>query len=414
MTTPATLLAHIRSGAFFDRDRVRAYSAIFLVLQLAAVLFIALGQRGYIIPFEQPTTTDFSSFYAAGLLADEGTPALAWDQAAHADAQRRVYGDPRVNINHFFYPPPLLLICAPLARLPYLPAFYLFEIAQALLYMAALRAILGRGATLLPYVAFPAAVIAFAIGQNALLTASLFAAATLMIARQRPVLAGLALGALCYKPHFGLLVPVALMAGGHWRAVAAAAVAVAGLCLAATLAFGPEIWPAYLHTFTTRAVTTFETGGIPPSGLISPFAAVLVAGGGPGPAYAVQGVVTLAAAGLVAWLWRTCAEPAPRAIALVAGTMVSIPVILIYDFLPAAVGLAWLARDARATGWLDWEKAFIAAAFAIALVSRPLAMAFHLPLGPAVGVGLLILAWRRARLPRRSPQMGMAAPAAAT
>jgi len=39
---------------------------------------------------------------------------------------------------------------------------------------------------------------------------------------RRPVAAGLLFGLLCYKPHFGLLVPVALASGGYWRSFAAA------------------------------------------------------------------------------------------------------------------------------------------------------------------------------------------------
>ena len=38
----------------------------------------------------------------------------------------------------------------------------------------------------------------------------------------RPLLAGLLLGLLTYKPHFGLLFPIALMFGGYWRALFAA------------------------------------------------------------------------------------------------------------------------------------------------------------------------------------------------
>ena len=42
----------------------------------------------------------------------------------------------------------------------------------------------------------------------------------------RPRLAGLLLGLLCYKPHLALLAPVALVAGGHWRTFAAAALGI--------------------------------------------------------------------------------------------------------------------------------------------------------------------------------------------
>jgi len=394
---PSVLLARLKSGDWLDSRRIRAYGLILLVIEAAVLLFIAAGMHGLIVPLKVPPATDFSSFYAAGRLAADGTPALAYDLAAHHLAQQRIYGHPDVEYNFFFYPPVLLLLCAPLAALPYLGAFAVWALGQAVLFATALRAILGRGASLIPYLAFPAAPIAFAIGQNSLLTAALFGFATAALDRRRPWLAGLAFGCLCYKPHFGLLIPVALVAGGYWRTAAAAAMTVAGLAGLVTLCFGIDIWPAYLHTFAGTAPGTFAGGRIPASGLVSPFAAALTLGAPPLLATVLQAAATLMAATMVAIIWRRCRWMAPRAIALLAGTMVAVPVILIYDLLPAAICLAWLAVDARRTGWLAWEKAFAVLAVAIALSSRPLAMAAGLPLGPLVGLGLLALAWRRAK-----------------
>src|SRR6202007_3224914 len=93
--------------------------------------------------------------------------------------------------------------------------------------------------------AFPAVWWNFGLGQNAFLTAALFGAATLLVDR-RPILAGLLFGALCYKPHFGLLVPLALAAGGRWRCFAAAAASAGGLVLASLMVFGSSTWEAFL------------------------------------------------------------------------------------------------------------------------------------------------------------------------
>jgi len=35
---------------------------------------------------------------------------------------------------------------------------------------------------------------------------------------ERPILAGVLIGCLAYKPQFGLLIPLVLIAGSHWRA----------------------------------------------------------------------------------------------------------------------------------------------------------------------------------------------------
>src|SRR5207244_3647915 len=71
------------------------------------------------------------------------------------------------------------------------------------------------GIALVVLLAFPMAFWNIGLGQNAFLTAGLFGMATLLIDR-RPIVAGLLFGLLCYKPHFGLLIPGALAAGGYW------------------------------------------------------------------------------------------------------------------------------------------------------------------------------------------------------
>src|SRR5205807_1394348 len=82
-----------------------------------------------------------------------------------------------------------------------------------LFYLAIARRILNDDSTtaVLVLLAFPMAFWNIGLGQNAFLTAGLFGMATLLIDR-RPIVAGLLFGLLCYKPHFGLLIPVALAA----------------------------------------------------------------------------------------------------------------------------------------------------------------------------------------------------------
>lgn len=403
MTKPTSLLDAARSGSWLPARRIVAWGWILFALEVATLVFIAAGQHGLIVDGVEPVTTDFSSFYSAGWLVNQGSPALVYDIPSHRLAQQAIYGHPDVNYNFFFYPPILLLVCSALASLPYLPAFYVWAGVQAALYLAAVRRVVPTGASLVPWLAFPAAPTAFALGQNSMLTAALFCAGTwLLLERRREFWAGLLLGALCYKPHFGVLLPVVFVAGRHWRAVGGAAVSVAGLCAAVTVLYGWEIWAAYLQLFAASGPRTFETGRIPYSGLISPFASVMLVGGGKETAYAVQALCTAGVAA-VAWrIWSRGVSAAAKAMALTAGTMLAVPVILIYDFLPAAVAMAWLAREARDTGWLPWEKSLLAACFAVALMGRFLAYALEVPYGPFVGAVLLAFAWRRAFPPCRA------------
>src|SRR5207248_10536536 len=141
----------------------------------------------------------------------------------------------------FNYPPVYLILCAALAQLPYLVAFVAFIAVTLLLYLAVARHILddGSGTALIALLAFPMVFWTIGLGQNAFLTAALFGLATLWI-DCRPLVAGLLFGLLCYKPHFGLSVPIALAPGGYWRSFAAAAVRAGALILGSLLPFGWE------------------------------------------------------------------------------------------------------------------------------------------------------------------------------
>ena len=397
------LCDRLRSGRWLHRRRLLAYGLILGGIELTTLLFFVAGTHGLIVPLKQPTTTDFASFYAAGALADAGTPALAYDQAAHYAAEQQATA-PGIIYQFFYYPPVFLLFCAVLARFPYLVAFALFEGATLLLYLLIGRRILDErgGAGLVPLLAFPSVFWTLGFGQNAFLTAALFGGALLLVDR-RPAIAGLLFGALCYKPHFGLLIPVALAAGGRWRAFAAAGAAVAGLVLLSGGVFGWETWRAFFTSaFASHA--TYESGRIGFAGMISPFAAVRLIGGSVVPAYAVQASAMLAAAALVAWVWYREASLPLRAAALCAGTLLALPVALVYDLMLAAVALAWLGRAARQGGFLPWEKLGLGVAFLIPLVARFLGREAHLPLAPFVAV--LLLAAVIARF-RREAAAGM-------
>ena len=100
-------------------------------------------------------------------------------------------------------------------------AFLVFEAATLILYLIVVRRTVGERSftALVPLLAFPAVFQTLGLRQNTFLTAALFGAGTIDIDR-RPVIAGLFFGALCDDPHLGLLVPLALLAGGRGRALA--------------------------------------------------------------------------------------------------------------------------------------------------------------------------------------------------
>ena len=330
------------AGRWLTRDRALGYAAILALIELAVLVFFVAGAHGLIVPLDELPGTDFLSFHAAGSLVAQGTPWLAYDRVAHAAMERITFGG-TTPYNYFFYPPVFLLICAPLARLPYLAAFYVFQAASAAALYFATR-LIRRDVHPAILLAFPGLYWAVGTGQNALLTAALFAAGTALTDR-RPWLAGLCFGALCYKPHFGLLIPVALLAGRHWRALAGAGLTVLSLGAISIAWFGVRTWQAFL-TAVQGSADVYTGGAIFMGGLTSPYGVLLVAGATPETAIAVQAATVLAAAAIVAWVWwpkgGQSAQLPVRAAILLTATPIAVPLMMFYDLMLVFMALVWM------------------------------------------------------------------------
>jgi len=388
-------LADLKTGAGLDRRRVVRYAAILLAAEIITFVFLVAGTYGLIVPLSHPATTDFASFYAAGNLVNDGTPALAYDQAAHYAAEQRAT-EPGIDYQYFYYPPVYLLLCAALARLPYLVAFVAFEAGTLLLCLVAARGILReqRWPGLVPVLAFPSVFWTMGLGQNSFLTAALFGAALLQIDR-RPATGGALFGLLCYKPHFGLLIPIALAAGGRWRAIAGAVGAVVAVGLLSLLLFGWETWSAFL-ALADGSASFYQSGRIGFAGFVNPFGAIRLMGGGLPLAYAVQTLVASLAAIAVAVAWRRELSLPARAALLAAAAVVAAPVVLVYDLMIAGVAMVWLIRAGAERGFLPWEKWVLAGVFAAPLLSRNVGLAWHVPLGSVAALALFLLVLARA------------------
>ncbi len=378
-----------------NRRRVGWCCAVLLAIQLAVFGFIVAGTHGWIVPLSRPTTTDFVSFYAAGVLADAGTPALAYDRAAHLAAEEHVTA-PGIEYQFFNYPPVFILLCAALARLPYLVSFVVFEAATLVLYLVVACRILGdrSGTALIALCAFPMVFWNIGLGQNAFLTAGLFGAATLSIDR-RPVLAGLLFGALCYKPQFGVLVPLALAAAGQWRAIAAAGASLAALVLASLALFGAETWQAFFAN-AAAAHAMYESGRILFAGMANIFGAASLLGAGAPFAYGLQAVASLVAAAIVVVVWRRRLSLPTRAATLAAASLIAAPLALLYDLMLGVITAAWLVRDSDSPAAWPGQKIALAALFVLLLDGRGLAEKWHVPVFPLAAIALLAIAVARA------------------
>ena len=239
----------------------------------------------------------------------------------------------------------------------------------------------GEEASLWPLLAlaFPAVFINIGHGHNGFLTAALIASALVMLDR-RPIIAGVLIGLLAYKPQFGLLIPLVLMVSGRWRTFFAAAVTVILLALAVTLAFGVDVWTAFLASTGFTRTVVLEQGGTGWYKIQSVFSWVRMWHGSVPLAYAVQGAITLAVAGALAWLWRQRVPFPLQAAALLIGTVLATPYSLDYDLMLLAPAICFLAVDGMMRGFAPWQKTLLAVLWIVPLVTRSVAEATLIPL----------------------------------
>jgi hypothetical protein len=386
-------LAGLRDGAWLRRGRVLAYARLFLMIEAAAALVLAFASPGGVDGQGRPLGTDFISFFAAGSLARNGTAAAVYDPALHNAAEHAVLQFDDSLYYAFFYPPTYLLLCWLLASFPYRLALFVWQGATACLFAWGLRRIRPAPGTLLVGLAFPACFLCLGHGQNAFLTAALFAGGTVLMGR-RPVVAGALLGLLTLKPHLALLVPLALIAGRQWRALAGAIAAALALAATAALVFGPEIWLVYARVLDV-APATLSGGGVDFYKMAGLFGGARTIGFGITAAALVQAIGSVAASVAVMLVWARSGDNAAKAAVLIAGSLVAAPLLLDYDLVILAVAVAWLIVAAEEHGFRPWEKSLFALLFILPLISRPIGAGLAVPLACFAAPAVLILATMR-------------------
>lgn len=305
--------------------------------------------------------TDFINVWAAGRLVLDGLPAQAYDWDIQKQVEVATLGQDFVGHFAWHYPPPFLFVASWLARLPYQLAFIGWVVVSFVPFLIAMRAIVGRPFGYLLALAIPMLFINALVGQNGFLTAALIGGALYLIP-VRPVLAGVCLGLLTYKPQYGLLFPIALIAAGHWRVFVSAAVTGIVLAFASWLAFGTESWLAFFHWMPKFSQAFLTEGRAPWWKMQSIFALVRYFGGSEPLGWAFHWVLVASVAVVMALIWRSRVPYTLKAAALAVGALLTTPYLFMYDMMVLAIPVAFLIRIGLQTGFRAGELPALGAA----------------------------------------------------
>lgn len=333
----------------------------------------AAAERG-----ESPLYTDYTSLYAASVLVGrEPAENLYRPRSmyrATVDTAYIAYGADlsakqadAVTFAPWMYPPTFILVAIPLAYLPYLSSFVAWILVTAIPFIAAMRAILSRRDAIPFSLAAPPVFFNLAYGQSGFLSGGLIGLGLTQLSL-RPLFAGLCIGLASVKPHLGILIPVALAAGGHWRTFAAATATVLAMIVASIAILGADPWFGFIGSMWFH-LEGFSAGAYTWSAMTSVVSTAYLAGASIEQAFTLQYISASLIATTVAVVWyrgRQWPETQGLQSALVClATPLVIPMVYLYDLVIIIPGLAWL--------WLDMEKRGAhrgeIAAFALSIIS---------------------------------------------
>jgi hypothetical protein len=301
---------------------------LIVVAELVALAIYGNIFRGHFAHASFNLPSDLNCFRANGAIALGRTPALVIGASQPCA---------------FMYPPSFLLLAAPLAWLSPSLAYLLWSAGGiAVLIFAAQAAKLSWPAIGMGLIS-PPSLYCLAVGQTGEIISCLLLL-SVSLAATSPVLAGIAAGCLVIKPQFAILLPVCFLASRNWRALSAALITTAAICLLSAEVFGLAFWQHFFMVETLTAHTVLnEPWPQPYQGImISIFMMVRSLNCNLRFAYVLQTFATLVVIVTSWYLWRPQArvERQMRLLLTLCLVPIATPYAYLYDIPGIALALA--------------------------------------------------------------------------
>jgi hypothetical protein len=326
-----------------------AIAVLFGLYGWAMVVATGTGHDGVIGPHFNAPGADWVIFLAAARAVFSHDLSNIYNQAWITNATNSQFAhwlSAPLPFPLFPYPPVYLLLVVPFAMLPVGWSLLLSQLAQFAALGWALRKVAPDKSWLFflagAFLA-PAASNNAVAGSNALLVAALIVGGMALVST-RPLLAGALIGVLVFKPQYAPLPFLALLAAGEGRALAAAIVSAAALCLLSAVLFGPSLWldwfNVYLHPQAVAGVNATDWGHIWDES-VSTCVSLLGA-----PHWLATTAQVLAAVVAVVFTWQAFRARNPQRLAILCcAALLANPHVSNYDLILAAIA-SFLALQA--------------------------------------------------------------------
>lgn len=319
--------------------RLKTYPWLVGVICLSWWLMSLLTAKENIMSSGQPIGADYIAYWSASQMADQGLLADSYTLDKIAPIQQ--LAAPVTSAWHWLYPPTFAALLAPITTSDYRLSLALFSICSLLLFALSIRCIAPPSRFLPALLLAPAIFINLGNGQNAALTAGI-AALGLSIMHSQPLMAGLMLGMLTFKPQLALPLLVLLMLHREYLVIVGAIVMTTLLGILSILLYGAATWSAWLEALQLANQLNSE-GQLPWHKMSSLFSFLMAIGYSALFAQISQAVFSMVA---LLWTWhrfRHAAKSRLRLAAWCAACLTLSPHLFNYDMLWLVLCMAWLA-----------------------------------------------------------------------
>ncbi|WP_135384195.1 glycosyltransferase family 87 protein [Vibrio tasmaniensis] len=294
---------------------------------------------------------------------------------------------------NFAYSPQMLVVLAPFSYFDYVSAYIIWCLLCVLVF---LPTVLIGSKSRLDVVVFiallaPTTIINITSGQNGLLVAALFVGGCRFLPKF-PVLSGVMFGLLTIKPHLGLLIPIALVAGGHWKAILSASLTTIIFVGFSVVLFGISAWESWWREGSLEYAKHFieEGEGMGILMQVSPFIAIKESFGSVAAAWYIHVGTMLMAVGVVVYAFRTTVDYYIKMFILITATYLVSPYLHNYDMAALTASVLLLLTKYDITTMTQIDVSVIIAVWLIPIVGMYAAL-YGLYATPLVTVFYIIL-----------------------
>lgn len=294
-------------------------------------------------------TQDFPQCWSAARFALQGQPELVYDLKKLEEDSRSVFS-PNFIGHAWLYPPPAMLMYLPFGTLPYWPSWLLFSTLTALALLTVLRKIVPLQVTLWAMLASPVFELNYWMGQNGALNAALIGIALLCF-YTRPIVVGLCVGAMIYKPHIAPVLGLLLVVERRWLSLLVAALTSALLVVASTYLFGVKMWEAWFTSLNIKDLN-FSNGVVYFEKMDSVLGFAKHYDLHSGAAWTLHLLAMLPAVYMTVATWKKPHVPFEIKAAMACfATLLVAPYAYMYDYVITLMGMAFWVKHLLQTPW---------------------------------------------------------------